>query len=139
MAATERIWLHRHRDLDPVDSGPYVAVLGRSTGPERPDLTTADLVDACAAVLGIEVEKLASRSRQPAVVEARRLMVTLGRERWRQSTKELAPVLDKSADTVSYLTREGIRLRLEDEAFARRFEALDTAMIEREQSTAGSA
>ncbi len=138
-AATDRIWLHRDRDLDPDDSSPYVDVLGRSTGPERPELTAAEFLDACAAILDIEVEKLASRSRRPAMVEARRLMVTLGRERWRQSTKELASVLEKSADTVSYLTREGIRLRLEDEAFARRFKALDAAMIERGKSTAGSA
>jgi len=138
VAAAERIWLHRDRDLDPDDSSPYVDVLGRSTGPERPDLRAVDFLGACAAVLDIEVDNLASRSRQPAVVQARRLMVSLGRERWRQSTKELATVLDKSADTVSYLTREGIRLRLEDEAFARRFEALDAAMIERNQSRKGS-
>ena len=138
-AATDRIWLHRDRGLDPDDSSPYVDVLGRSTGPERPELTAADFLDACAANLDIEVDKLVSRSRQPAVVEARRLMVTLGRERWRQSTKELGSVLEKSADTVSYLTREGIRLRLEDEDSARCFKSLYASMIERGKSTAGSA
>jgi len=65
------------------------------------------------------------------VVEDRHLIVTLGRERWGQCTKELASVLKKSADTVSYLTREGIKHRLEDQAFARRYEWLDAEMIAR--------
>lgn len=137
VATTGRIWIRRDRDLDHDDSGPYIGELGRSTGPDRPEYKAADFLRACAAILDIEVEALASRSRHPAVVEARRLMVTLGRERWRQSTKELASVLEKSADTVSYLTREGIRLRLEDEAFARRFEALDAAMTKRGHPATG--
>jgi hypothetical protein len=35
----------------------------------------------------------------------------------------------KSADTISYLAREGLKQRLEDVGFARRYEALDQAMI----------
>jgi len=38
-------------------------------------------------------------------------------------------VLGKKADTISYLAREGSRHRLKDEDFARRYEALDEAMI----------
>jgi hypothetical protein len=49
------------------------------------------------AVLDIDVADLASRSRQNHVVEARRLIVTLGRERWAQGTKELALAFGKSA------------------------------------------
>ncbi len=64
------------------------------------------------------------------MVEARRLMVALGREPWGQSTQELASVRDKSADTVSFLTREGVRHRLEDNGFVLRYEALDAEMIE---------
>ncbi len=66
------------------------------------------------------------------------MILTLGRDGRRQSIKELAFTFGKSADTATYLTREGIRLRLEDEAFARRFEALNATMIERNQSTTGS-
>ena len=109
--------------------GPYVDVLGRSTGPERPEVLAAEFVNTCAAILDVGVEELASRSRRRPVVGARRLIVTLGRERWGQCTKELASVLKKSADTVSYLTREGIKRRLEDQAFARRYEGLDAEMI----------
>ena len=103
----------------------------KRTGPERPEVSAAEFVNACAAILQVGVEELTSRSRQRPVVEDRRLIVTLGRERWGQRTKELASVLKKSADTVSYLTREGIRLRLEDQAFARRYEGLDAGMIAR--------
>ncbi len=137
--ATDRIWLRRDRDLAPDDSGPYIDVLGRSTGRERPEVSAGEFVDACSAILHVGVNQLASRSRQRPVVEARRLVITLGRERWGQSSRELASVLKKSADTVSYLTREGIRLRLEDEAFARRYEALDVDMIARDQPTPGRA
>jgi REP element-mobilizing transposase RayT len=127
--ATDGIWLRRDRDLAPDDSGPYIDVLGRSTGPERPEVSAGEFVNACAAILDVGVEELASRSRRRPVAGDRRLIVTLGRERWGQSTKELASVLKKSADTVSYLTREGITLRLEDQAFARRYEGLDAEMI----------
>jgi chromosomal replication initiation ATPase DnaA len=86
-------------------------------------------IDRCATHLDIEVAELASRSRQQRVVEARRLVITLGRERWGQSAKELASALGKSADTVSYLSREGIRQRMEDEGFSQRYEALDAEMV----------
>ena len=63
------------------------------------------------------------------MVEARRLLLTLGRERWGQKATDLGAVLGKKADAISYLAREGIRQRLEDEVVAGRYEALDEAMI----------
>jgi hypothetical protein len=63
------------------------------------------------------------------VVEARRLIITLGRERWAQSTKQLASALQKSADTVTFIQREGVRQRLDDQAFSRRYENLDGALV----------
>jgi hypothetical protein len=65
------------------------------------------------------------------VVEARRLIIALGRERWVQSTKDLASALEKSADIVTYIQREGVRQRLDDEEFSLRFENLDEALIGR--------
>jgi hypothetical protein len=79
----------------------------------------------------VRVADLASRSRQTHVVEARRLIIALGRERWVQSTKDLASALEKSADTVTYIQREGVRQRLDDEEFSLRFENLDEALIGR--------
>ena len=72
---------------------------------------------------------LASRSRQNHVVEARRLIVTLGRERWAQGTKELALAFGKSADAVAYIQRDGIRQRLEGGEFSRRYESVDEDLI----------
>ena len=127
-AGSTRIWLGRDHDLAPDATGPYIDVLGRSTGPERHELTADDFIDRCAACLDINAADLASRSRKQRAVEARRLVITLGRERWGQSTKELASVLGKSADTVTYLLREGIRQRMDDDVFSQRYEALDAEM-----------
>ncbi len=57
------------------------------------------------------------------------LYVTLGRERWEQSTNELASALEKSADTVTYIQREGVKQRLDGEEFARRYEDLDESLV----------
>jgi len=126
---SERVWTPRDRDLAPEDPGPYIDVLGRSTGPERPPISAGEFVSRCASVLDIELDDLKSRGRMAPAVEARRIIVTLGLERWHQSTKELAAALAKSEDVISYLTREGVRQRLEDEDFCRRYEDLDQKLI----------
>ncbi len=128
-----KTWLRRDRDLSPDAAGPYVDALGRSTGPERLVLTADEFVARCASCLGVELRELASGSRQRAIVEARRLVITLGRERWGQRTTDLAAVLGKSADTVTYIQREGIRQRLDDETFQQRYENLDSGMVEKER------
>ena len=94
-------------------------------------------MDACATILGISVDELVGRSRRWAAVEARGLIVSLGREGWGRSTNELATVLGKSVDTVTYLTREGVNQRLEHDGFARRYEALDSAVIAHTQQDDG--
>lgn len=124
-----RIWLQPGRELAPDDQGPYIDVLGRSTGPERSELTAEEFIERCAAALDMDVAELVSRSRQNHVVEARRLLITLGRERWAQSTRDLASALGKSADTVTYIQREGVKQRLDDEEFERRYENLDSILI----------
>lgn len=123
------IWYRADRDLLPDDTGPYVDVLGRSTGPERRTLSADEFISEGIRLLGIDFEALASRGRRREVVESRRLLLALGRERWGQKATDLGTVLGKKADTISYLAREGIRQRLEDEVFAGRYEALDEAMI----------
>ena len=57
------------------------------------------------------------------------MIVILGRERWAQSTRDLASALQKSADTVTYIQREGVRQRLEDEEFSRPYENLDEELV----------
>jgi putative transposase len=123
------IWFRPDRDLAPDDEGPYIDVLGRSTGPERHELSAEEFIQKGAAILHVDVDELTSRSRRSDVVEARRLIITLGRERWAQSTKQLASALQKSADTVTYIQREGVRQRLDDQAFSRRYENLVAALV----------
>jgi len=100
-------------------------VLGRSTGPERDDLSAEEFIERSAAILHIDVADLASRSRQHHVVEARRLIVTLGRERWARSTKNLASARQKNSDTVTSIQREGVGPRLKVEELLRRYGNLD--------------
>lgn len=123
------IWFRADRDLAPDDTGPYVDVIGRSTGPERRGLSADEFIAEGARRLGIDVADLASRGRRREVVEARRLLLALGRERWRQKATDLGAVLGKKADTISYLAREGIRQRLDNADFSSRYESLDEAMI----------
>lgn len=129
-AGPKEMLFRRDRDLCQDDPGPYLDELKRSAGLERPELSAQEYVGRCASCLGVEVYDIASRSRRRSVVESRRLIVTLGRERWGQRTKDLGLVLGKSADTVTYIQREGIRQRLEDEAFRQSFECLDGQMVE---------
>jgi putative transposase len=123
------IWVRPERELEPGDEGPYIDILGRSTGPERRNLPADEFVAKGARHLEVEVADLASRTRRRNVVEARRLIVALGRERWGQKANELGAALGKEGDTISYVAREGIRQRLEDKDFARRYDALDQAII----------
>jgi hypothetical protein len=48
--------------------------------------------------------------------------------KWRQKGTQLAKVLNKNPDVVSWWVGEGIRRRQEDEEFAARFDMLDTEL-----------
>ena len=48
-------------------------------------------------------------------------------------TTDLAAVLGKGTDSVTYIQREGIRQRLDDETFQQRYENLDAEMVEKER------
>ncbi len=87
-----------------VEDGIY-HVYNRFASGERDELSAEDFIGRSAAVLDIDVADLASRSRQTHVVEARRLIIALGRERWVQSTKDLASALESSGIAASALGR----------------------------------
>ena len=70
------------------------------------------LFDSCARQVLKTCQVRSSVVRQHDVVGARRLIITLGRERWAQSTKDLASALDKSADWVTYIQREGGEVKI---------------------------
>jgi len=99
--------------------------LGRSTGLERPALDPERFVEMVCRLMEIDPGRLASRVRDRETAGMRRLIVTLGVERWRQRGSELAKVLKKNPDVVSWWVGEGARRRLEDDEFARELERLD--------------
>jgi hypothetical protein len=70
------------------------------------------LFDSCARQVLKTCQVRSSVVRQHDVVGARRLIITLGRERWAESTKDLASALDKSADWVTYIQREGSEVKI---------------------------
>lgn len=105
--------------------GLHVDVLGRSTDLERPTLKAEDFITKVCEFAGVDFGHLASRARDRDTARARRLVVTLGVERWHQKGTALARVLNKNPDVVSWWVGEGIRRRLEDEKFAAKLVKLD--------------
>ena len=103
----------------------HVDVLGRSTDLERPTLKAEDFITKVCELAGVDFGHLASRARDRDTARARRLVVTLGVERWHQKGTAIARVLNKNPDVVSWWVGEGIRRRLEDEKFAAKLDKLD--------------
>jgi hypothetical protein len=58
----------------------------------------------------------------------RRIVPTLGVERWGQKGRDIAAFLGKNPDVVSYRVGQGVRRRIEDPDFALRLDALDREM-----------
>jgi REP element-mobilizing transposase RayT len=129
----ERIWLRGDRDLAPDESAPYIDVLGRSTGLDRPDVSAVDFVEHCVKSLNADLDEIVGPSRRRDATYNRQLIVSLGRERWGQQTKELAIVINRSPDRVSHIAGEGTRRRVDDEVFSSLVDRLDTELFQRFQ------
>jgi REP element-mobilizing transposase RayT len=108
----------------------HVDVLGRSTDLERPTLEGEEFIRQICELADFDVEHLASRARDRGTAAKRRLVVTLGVERWRQKGTGLAAVLNKNPDVVSWWVGEGVRRRLEDQEFAAELDRLDRELSE---------
>lgn len=100
-------------------------------GWERPRLEADEFVAQMCQLLGADLERLAGRTRDPETAQARRIVATLGVERWQLRCIDLARVLHKNPDVVSWRASLGSRRRLEDAAFAARIESLDVHLAER--------
>ena len=79
-------------------------------------------------LLEVEPARLASRARDRSTAEMRRMVTTLGVERWGQKGGDIAAFLGKNPDVVSYWVGQGVRRRIEAPDFARRLDALDPEM-----------
>ena len=121
-------WWGHDRELDLEEDRPYVDVLGRSTGLERPHLEGAEFVALASDLLNIEVGRLASKRQDSSTGRLRRMVASCGIERWGQRAGKLAGVLSKHPVVVSRWVSEGNRLREEDQEFSAALEALDRAL-----------
>ena len=119
------------REIQPVDSGPYVDVLGRSTALERPLLSAAEYVEAAVDVMRIEMAELAGRGRKPKTVRLRELLAVVGVERYGVSVKALAEEIGRSRTTVSSWVSRGAARRAEGKNFGKRLDEIDSRIAKR--------
>ena len=117
-------WRRSDRVVEPTDVE-YVDVLGRSTGLERPKLEAEDFVRHVCLLLEEDIDRLAGRARDSSTAASRRLLATLGIERWGQRAKDLARVLNKNPDVVSAWASKCGSLRQVDPGFSEEVEILD--------------
>jgi len=124
-------WWHRSdRALEPADVE-YVDVLGRSTGLERPKLEAEDFVRKVCLLMEKDVDRLAGRVRDSSTAASRKMLATLGIERWGQRAKDLARVLNKHPDVVSGWASSGGSLRQVNSEFREEVEILDKRLSEK--------
>ena len=105
-------------------------MLGRTTGLERPRLEARDFVAMVSSLLDIEIEQLSSRRQDAETARLRRVVASLGVERWGQRAGALAKLLNKHSVVVSRWVSQGRQLREDDEDFSTTVETLDTALSE---------
>jgi REP element-mobilizing transposase RayT len=115
-------------DFDRANERPTIDFQGRSTDLERPTLQSRVFVELVCNVLNVDMAHVCSRRRDRMIATVRRLIVTLGVERWRQNRTELADVLEKNPDVISWWAGEGAARRGEDSEFADQLGCADEAL-----------
>ncbi len=100
-------------------------VQGRTTDLERPELDAEEFIRRVCEVAAFDPDQLASRSRDRDTADARKVVATLGVERWSQRRTALAAVLSKKPDVVSFWAGEGARRRQDDPDSAAKLDELD--------------
>ena len=96
----------------------------------RPAIDAETFVARSAVHLEIDLGDLKSRHRGERLVRARELLMTLGVERFGLKVKDLARVLEKTADGMTQTIARGSRRKNEDRAFRKDLEALDSVVAE---------
>ncbi len=86
--------------------------------------TVTDINHVC-ELAGFDPGQLASRTRDRGTANARKVVATLGVERWGQKRTALADALNKNPDVVSFWAGEGARRRQEDLEYAEMLDDLD--------------
>lgn len=112
-------------------ASPTTDVLGRSTDLERPTLDPKVFLETVCGLLEIDMAIVSSRVRDRSTAAVRKLIVTLGAERWRQSRTGLARILQKNPDMVSWWAGEGAKSRINDPEYAAKLDRLDENLATR--------
>lgn len=96
--------------------------------------TADELVEASCRVVGVTLQRLRSRVRDRTTAAERRLIVAVLVERWGQTRRDLAAVLERNPEVVSHWITEGRSRRSDSLEIARRFDELDAGLrVWREQ------
>ena len=115
--------------LEVDDTSPKIDYLGRSTDLERPTRwNPLSFFKAVCELLKVDPAVIASRVRDRETAARRKMIVTLGAERWRQSRTGLARVMQKNPDMVSCWAGEGAKSRVNDPEYAAALDRLDEAL-----------
>jgi putative transposase len=123
---SERLpWWKPERELKPATGRAHVDVLGRSTGLERRPLEAGEFVELACAGLGIATDSLSGPYKDRKTTRMRRLVATVGIERWSQRAGELGGVLGKHPDVVSRWARAGAERKTTDPKFVEAIDQLD--------------
>jgi hypothetical protein len=99
--------------------------MSRTTDLERPRSEAEEFVRRICGLAGFDVEQLPSRARDRSTADARKVLATLGVERWGQKRTALASVLNKNPDVVSFWAGDGARRRKQDPDYKSTLDALD--------------
>jgi putative transposase len=92
---------------------------------EHPELGVEEYLRRGAEVLGVDMERLASRRRTAEIVRAREALAVVGVERYGLRVKDFAHALGKHPVTATTWVMRGTARRREDRGFAKQMDRLD--------------
>ena len=121
--------LGKDQPLEPTVGGPYVDQLGRSTGPERPEMDAAEFVERVCELLGVHRAVVVSLTREREIVRCRDLLSALAVERYGIRTRDLAAEVSRTPDQISRAVGRARVRRVGDAEFGRQMEELDRALV----------
>ena len=96
----------------------------------RRPIEPAELVSGCVEILGVQAEKLRSRSQAVELVQAREIIMVVGVGRFGLKVEDLAWEVRTSPDGMSKTLGRGLRRRWSDERFRERVDAANEAIAE---------
>lgn len=101
---------------------------GTSTAIYRPRLASEVFLELACEILGVSANDLSTASRSRDLSRIRQLVVGLGIERWSQSTKSLAGLLNRRADSGTEWVHRCIERRRTEPSFGAAYLELDEAL-----------